>query len=64
MIGVDLETYNEDEGIIRSGIDTSDNRQMILRTQATAPAVSTWSIFGLYDTIYYLSPNGELSSTY
>lgn len=64
IIGVDLESYNEDEGLIRSGIDTSDNRQMILRVQATGPGASTWSIFGLYDCIFYLSPTGELTATY
>lgn len=62
-IGLDLETFNEDSAILRSGLDVSHGEQIILDWVGTAVATTTIA-FCIVDAVIYISPTGEITSTY
>ena len=66
MIGIDLETYNEDSSIIRSGMDTTKGQtmQLQLNSGAALNAATVINFYGIYDVVFYLSPTGELKAVY
>ena len=66
MIGIDLETYNEDSSIIRSGMDTTKGQTMQLQLNGRAAfnASTVCNFYGIYDVVFYLSPTGELKAVY
>ena len=66
VIGLDLETYNEDSSILRSGMDTTKGQtmQLYLQSGAAINAATLCNFFGIYDVVFYLSPTGEIKAIY